>query len=73
MTFSSTDNATIHGFAGYFDARLYKDVHISINPQTHSDGMFSWFPIMFPIRVCIYRHCMHINICLAIPTAWRSQ
>lgn len=29
MTFESTDNATIHGLAGYFEAKLYKDIDIS--------------------------------------------
>lgn len=37
------DSGMLHGFAGYFDAQLYKDVHISINPPTFSTGMFSWF------------------------------
>lgn len=41
--------ATIHGFAGYFDAQLYKDVHLSIFPPTHTPEMFSWFPIYFPL------------------------
>jgi protein arginine N-methyltransferase 5 len=44
----------MHGFAGYFESRLYKDVMISINPATHSPGMFSWFPIYFPIQTPIY-------------------
>jgi len=51
MSFKSTDNATIHGMAGYFEAMLYKDIAISINPKTFSEGMFSWFPLYFPLRV----------------------
>ena len=39
----------LHGFAGYFEAVLYKDVMLSINPKTHSPGMFSWFSIFFPL------------------------
>lgn len=27
--------------------------HIGIRPETHSPGMFSWFPILFPIKVGI--------------------
>jgi protein arginine N-methyltransferase 5 len=51
--------ATVHGFAGYFDATLYAgpagEVHCSIYPPTHTLGpggenMFSWFPIYFPLR-----------------------
>ncbi|KAG7273895.1 hypothetical protein CRUP_025956 [Coryphaenoides rupestris] len=29
---------------------LYKDVTLSIKPATHSPGMFSWFPILFPLK-----------------------
>ncbi|KFM28183.1 Protein arginine N-methyltransferase 1.5 [Auxenochlorella protothecoides] len=39
-----------HGLAGYFDAKLYKDVHLSIRPSTLTPKMFSWFPIYFPIK-----------------------
>lgn len=39
-----------HGLAGYFDAQLYKDVHLSILPSTHTPNMFSWFPIYFPVK-----------------------
>ena len=51
--------ATVHGFAGYFDATLYDGpagtVRCSIYPPTHTIGpggenMFSWFPIYFPLR-----------------------
>ena len=42
-------DAVVHGFAGYFETVLYKDVMLSINPATHSPGMFSWFPILFPL------------------------
>ncbi|PSC71639.1 arginine N-methyltransferase [Micractinium conductrix] len=43
-----------HGFAGYFDAKLYNDVHLSIHPPTHTPNMFSWFPIYFPLREPFY-------------------
>jgi len=42
-------DSVLHGFGGYFECNLYKDVMISILPSSHSPGMFSWFPIMFPI------------------------
>ncbi|KAH6788310.1 SHK1 binding protein 1 [Perilla frutescens var. frutescens] len=50
-----TGAALIHGFAGYFDATLYKDVHLGIEPSTCTPNMFSWFPIFFPLRtpVCV--------------------
>ena len=39
-----------HGFAGFFDAVLYKQVHLSILPATHTPNMASWFPIYFPVQ-----------------------
>ncbi|KAI9596478.1 PRMT5 arginine-N-methyltransferase-domain-containing protein [Syncephalis fuscata] len=53
-TFTLTQAAMIHGIAGYFDTVLYKDVTLSILPSTASDGMFSWFPILFPVKVPLY-------------------
>lgn len=49
-TFTVNHDSVMHGIAGYFESVLYKDVTISIHPKTHSPGMFSWFPIFFPIR-----------------------
>ncbi len=43
-------DSELHGFGGYFECVLFGDVTISINPSTHSQGMFSWFPIFFPLR-----------------------
>ena len=42
--------ACVHGFAGYFDAKLYGDVHLSIHPPTHTPDMSSWFAIYFPLQ-----------------------
>lgn len=47
-------SSCLHGFAGYFDCKLYADVHISIHPKTFSTGMFSWFPLFIPIRTPMY-------------------
>ena len=33
---------------------LYKDVMISINPLTYSEGIFSWFPMYIPIREPVF-------------------
>ena len=54
MQFEAKDDCLLHGFIGYFDSKLYKDVYISIHPETHSPDMFSWFPIFFPIKVFIF-------------------
>uniref|UniRef100_A0A2N9ERZ7 Protein arginine N-methyltransferase n=1 Tax=Fagus sylvatica TaxID=28930 RepID=A0A2N9ERZ7_FAGSY len=40
---SDTGSTLVHGFAGYFDATLYKDVHLGIEPSTATPNMFSWF------------------------------
>ncbi|KNA06780.1 hypothetical protein SOVF_177920 isoform A [Spinacia oleracea] len=50
-----TGSTLVHGFAGYFDAILYKDVHLGIEPTMATPNMFSWFPIFFPLRtpVCV--------------------
>jgi len=50
LEFSTDIDLVLHGFAGYFDAKLYRDVYISILPETHSQDMFSWFPMYFPIK-----------------------
>uniref|UniRef100_A0A8C7Y9Q0 Protein arginine N-methyltransferase 5 n=1 Tax=Oryzias sinensis TaxID=183150 RepID=A0A8C7Y9Q0_9TELE len=50
LRFSVGCNSVLHGFAGYFETTLYKDVTLSIKPETHSPGMFSWFPILFPLK-----------------------
>lgn len=49
LEFELDHDAVIHGFAGYFECVLYKDVVISTNPATHTPEMYSWFPIYFPI------------------------
>jgi hypothetical protein len=51
LSFSISQNCVLHGFSGYFDTVLYKNIVLSIVPETHSRGMFSWFPIFFPVRV----------------------
>ena len=50
MSFTAVADSVLHGFGGYFECKLYKEIMISILPATHSPGMFSWFPILFPLR-----------------------
>ncbi|KAJ3042448.1 Protein arginine N-methyltransferase 5 [Rhizophlyctis rosea] len=52
--FFMRQDGVLHGIAGYFESVLYKDVMISIHPETHSEGMFSWFPLFFPLKSPIY-------------------
>lgn len=40
----------MEGFAGYFNATLYKNVNISTLPtERGSENMISWFPMFFPL------------------------
>lgn len=69
IEFRAKFDATMHGIGGYFDSHLYKDIDISITPSTHSPGMFSWFPMFFPLSdpievktgdsiiIHFWRHC----------------
>eukprot|EP00943_MAST-04B_sp_MAST-4B-sp1_P006048 g6048.t1 len=50
ILFKAAANTVCHGFAGYFESTLYNDIFISINPKSFSTGMFSWFPMYFPLR-----------------------
>jgi len=50
LSFTAVADSVLHGFGGYFECKLYKEIMISILPATHSPGMFSWFPILFPLR-----------------------
>ena len=50
LCFDLVADSVLHGFAGYFECQLYKKIIISILPATHSPGMFSWFPIFFPLK-----------------------
>jgi len=55
-TIESSGPNMVHGFLGTFTAALYvnKDqtitVGLSTRPYTFSKGMFSWFPLYFPLR-----------------------
>lgn len=50
----SAAGITVHGLVGTFEATLFseggEDVKISTRPQSFSEGMFSWFPLYFPLK-----------------------
>ncbi|KAJ1962717.1 hypothetical protein GGI12_002481 [Dipsacomyces acuminosporus] len=50
LSFEMTAPSLLHGLAGYFDAKLYGSVRLSIHPSMHTPNMHSWFPIYFPIK-----------------------
>ncbi|KAG4068690.1 hypothetical protein HA402_002381 [Bradysia odoriphaga] len=49
VTFETKIDCVLTGFAGYFDTVLYKDIGLSIHPETHTKGLWSWFPVYFPL------------------------
>jgi len=49
LNFEARCDAMVHGFAGYFETVLYRDVALSILPSTYSTGMISWFPLFIPL------------------------
>ncbi|KAJ5077211.1 protein arginine n-methyltransferase 5 [Anaeramoeba ignava] len=53
LTFDLKPGFDLHGFAGYFKAFLYGNVTLSTNPSDKTIGMFSWFPIFFPLKTPI--------------------
>lgn len=53
LVFNAEAEALMHGFVAYFDCDLYRGVCISIRPETFSTGMFSWFPMFFPLKTPI--------------------
>lgn len=53
LTFDIKQDCILHGFAGYFNAVLYKDISISIEPTSFSTGMFSWYPAYIPIKTSL--------------------
>lgn len=38
LNFEAKLDVNLHGFSGYFVAKLYKDIEISIHPETHTQG-----------------------------------
>ncbi|SCV71268.1 BQ2448_2856 [Microbotryum intermedium] len=54
LSFHIPQSGVCHGFAGYFEATLYKNVGLSIHPERAAGDMLSWFPIFFPLMDPIY-------------------
>lgn len=65
----------MHGFGGYFDTVLYDDVMLSTHPDWHTPGMFSWFPIFFPLKEPVKvpragRVTLHVWRCVTGVKVW---
>lgn len=55
-TFKIPYRGVVHGIAGYFESVLYGNIELSTRPDTmptKSADMTSWFPIYFPLKVCV--------------------
>jgi hypothetical protein len=63
LRFTASNRGVCHGLGGYFETVLYtpedkskKAIELSINPNTmeeKSKDMISWFPMFFPLKVCL--------------------
>jgi protein arginine N-methyltransferase 5 len=49
LQFTAKLDCVLHGFTGYFTSKLFKDIQLSIHPESHTPGMFSWYSIIFPL------------------------
>lgn len=57
LNFHIPNAGILHGLAGYFEAVLYRDVGLSIHPESQpyiSPNMLSWFPLFFPLKDPLY-------------------
>ena len=54
LSFAVLLDCVIHGFSGFFETTLYKDITLSIVPATHTPNMFSWFSIFFPLKTPLF-------------------
>lgn len=75
LTFEITQDAVVHGFAGYFDSTLYEEVKMSTHPERHSPDMFSWFPLVFALLEPVHvragdRVTLHMWRCLSETKVW---
>lgn len=53
-TFKIRHKTVIHGISGFFTAKLYKDIEISMRPDNHTPDLISWFPLFFPLEQPLY-------------------
>ncbi|KAG5898200.1 hypothetical protein JTB14_005580 [Gonioctena quinquepunctata] len=54
LKFQCDQACVLTGFAGFFETVLFKDITLSIHPETHTPDMVSWFPIVFPLQEPVY-------------------
>lgn len=50
VKFVAKEDSVLHGIAGYFSTQLYADIEFNIVPSTHTKGLISWWPMIFPSK-----------------------
>ncbi|VDL92718.1 unnamed protein product [Schistocephalus solidus] len=75
LTFTASQDAMLHGFAGYFDAVLFGKIDLSTHPHHHSPNMFSWFPLVFPLETSVpvrtgEQIVLHLWRCVSTRHVW---
>lgn len=50
LEFTTKVDCVLNGFSGYFTSKLYKNIELSIHPESHTQGMKSWYSIYFPLK-----------------------
>ena len=54
LSFAVLLDCVMHGFSGFFETTLYKDITLSIVPATHTPNMTGWFSIFFPLKTPLF-------------------
>ncbi|ANQ09204.1 Protein arginine N-methyltransferase [Plasmodium coatneyi] len=54
LNFTINMNSYLHGFLCYFKSQLYEDVYLSIEPNTHTKNLHSWYPLYIPINKILF-------------------
>ena len=54
LSFAVSLDCVMHGFSGFFETTLYKDITLSIVPATRTSNMFGWFSIFFPLKTPLF-------------------
>ncbi|EUD68698.1 protein arginine N-methyltransferase 5 [Plasmodium inui San Antonio 1] len=54
LKFTINLTSYLHGFLCYFKSQLYQDVYLSIEPNTHTKNLHSWYPLYIPINQILF-------------------
>ncbi|CRH00750.1 protein arginine N-methyltransferase 5, putative [Plasmodium relictum] len=54
INFKIKMDSYLHGFLCYFKSQLYDDIYISIEPDSHTINLHSWYPLFIPLNKIIF-------------------